>query len=153
MKTIKFLSMLLAAFTLSFAFTSCGDDDDDDVDDIIEDIQHGNYSVKTDLKKSSSELVLTVDMKGVFKQVQTAKFDSNKMCKSFVIAATYANDALADAAWKELKEEADAEDYGIKRNGRTITMDMTEEYEGAPYDMILRIFEEEKAEYERMYNK
>lgn len=147
MKAIKFMAVLFAASALSFTATSCGDEDD--IEDIIEDMENGNYKATADLKKSSNELVLTIKYPGVYTEVTTAKFRDDK-CVSYIMKMTYASDKLADAAWEEAKEESEDVDLGsIKRDGKTITWDLTEEMEGMSYDYALQIMQAQKDAVER----
>ena len=143
MKAFKFIGMLFAAFALSFTATSCGDDD---VDDIIEGgITSGSMS--SDLKKSDSQLVLTLNYP-THKIVTTAKF-SNALCTSYIIEITYLTDAWADAAWKAY--EAENKESGstvYKRNGKTITANLSEDFKGVEYDVILTELEHQKRAFD-----
>lgn len=149
MKAFKFIGMLFAALALSFTATSCGNDDD--VDDIIEGIENGHIKASADLKKSSNELVLTIKIPGAYTEVTTAKF-SNKLCTKYVIVTTFASDALADKAWSEYQAEEGDEIVKAVRNGKTITIDLSEEFEGMEYDWVLATLEAEKAAIDRSYN-
>ena len=146
MKAIKFFGMLFAAFALSFTATSCGDDD---VDDIIKDIENGQVKASAELKKSDKELVLTIKYPGAYTQVSTAKF-SNKLCTEYILVSTFASDALADVAWNEWNSDEDKGSVNAKRNGKTITVDLSDEFKGLSYDLVLSIMEEEKAAVERI---
>ena len=146
MKAIRFIGMLFAAAALSFTAISC--DKDEDIDDLIDNIENGNIKPTVDLKKSSSELVLTTKFPGVYTIVETAKF-SHDMCVSYVMKMTYATDKLADAAWEELKSEDDFDSNIIKRSGKTITVDLTEEMEEVTYDYMLQMFQARKDAVER----
>lgn len=141
MKVFKFLAMLMAAFTLSFTATSCGDD--------VEDIGGGgDNKMSAKLTKSDNQLVLTISYPG-YKSTQTAKF-SNNLCTSYVFVLKYSSSKLAEIAWEAAKAEMDEEDkIKYSRNGDTITMDATEEFKGMTYEIILAQMEEQKAAIER----
>lgn len=141
------MGMLFAAAALSFTATSC--DKDKDIEDIIEDMEEGNYKASTDLKKSSDELVLTIKYPGVYTAVDTAKFRDGK-CVNYIVKITYATDKLADAAWAEINEYESSEDLSsVKRNGKTITTDLTEEMMGMDYENALQIMQSRKDTVDR----
>lgn len=150
MKAIKFFGMLFAVAALSFTATSC--DKDEDIDDIIDNIENGNIKPSADLKKSSNELVLTIKYPGVYTEVTTAKF-RNDMCVSYVMKMTYASDKLADAAWEEAKEDGEDIDLGsLKRNGKTITWDLTNEMSDLTYEYAVQMLQSRKEAVERGNN-
>ena len=131
----------MAAFTLSFTATSCGDD--------VEDIGGGgDNKMSANLTKSDNQLVLTINYPG-YKQTQTAKF-SNNLCTSYVFVLKYSSSKLADAVWEQAMAEMDKEDkVKYSRKGDTITMDATEEFKGIEYNIILAQMEEQKAAIDR----
>lgn len=104
MKAIRFIGMLFAAAALSFTAISC--DKDEDIDDIIDNIENGDIKPTVDLKKSSSELVLTTKFPGVYTIVETAKF-SHDMCVSYVMkmtsTATSSSAAARPSRWTSPK--------------------------------------------------
>lgn len=142
MKTIKFFGMLFAAAALSFTATSCGEDKD--IDDIIDDIEQGNIKPTASLKKSSDELVFTVKFPGAYTEVTTAKFRNGQLA-SLTRVSTYSSKKLADAAWEEIQKEGNIE-TGVqaKRDGKTITWDLTEAMSEMSYEEMLKMFEELK---------
>lgn len=140
MKVIKFFGILLAATALSFTTVSCGSDDED----IIENFENGNQAVKVDLKKSANEIIMIVDRPSYAKEEYIALFDNNKMLTSYKVKSAYANSKLADIAMAEISKE----DVKASRSGNTITVDLTEEFEGSTYDLMLSIFEQQKKGYE-----
>ncbi|GEM_PF-1751260 len=142
MKTIKFLSMLFAAFTLSFTAASCGDDND------VEDIIENGGKTTSDLKTSDNEITLTIKQPSAYTMVVTALF-TNKQCTSYVTKTTYASEILANAAWKSIQEGYTAEDdLTYKRDGNTIIADGSEALKGMPYDIVLQMIQNVKKTFE-----
>ena len=142
MKTTKFLAMLFASVALSFTAVSCGNDN---VEDIIEDIQNGQTTVKF-TKNTDTELELTITAAGVYTQVHNAKFDANQKLTSYVCASTYGTEEAAKIAYKTQQEEGEGK---VTRNGKTVIVDLSEEYAGRDYNFIKGLFEQMIAMYKK----
>ncbi len=143
---------MLLMLAVPFTFTACGDDDDDDVEKAIENIENGKLKPTVTYNEGKDQLTLTAVYKGVMTESHVAKFDANGKLTSYIFSVTYASDNLADEAWKEAQKDSD-DDMEITRNGRTITADYTNMYaEIGTYDVIKRIFQELKQQYETGYD-
>ena len=148
MKT-KYLLMAAMMLLGTMCFTACGDDDDD-VEKAIEKIDNGTMKPTVSIPETASQLVFTAVWQGVMTEVFTATFNNDGTLKKYIVTTTYATDKLADEAWKELKEDLEPdEEANYSRNGRTITADLTSEFEGANKQMIKQIFQSMKTEYEK----
>lgn len=138
MKTTKFLAMLFATAALSFTAVSCGNDN---VDDLIEDFEDGKPTTKF-TKETANELEITISMGGIYKQVHNAKFDANQKTTSYVQTHTYGTKEAAKDAYKALQEEGKA-----TLNGKTVTVDLSEEYAETDYNYMHGLFEQMIAMY------
>ena len=148
MKT-KYLLMAAMMLLGTMCFTACGDDDDD-VEKAIEKIDNGTMKPTVTINETATQLVFTATWQGVMVEVYTATFSSDGTLTKYIYTTTYATDKLADEAWKELKEDLDPEEEAnYSRNGRTITVDLTSEVEGANRQIMNQIFQSLKAEYEK----
>ncbi|MBQ8675574.1 MAG: hypothetical protein IJ139_03770 [Bacteroidaceae bacterium] len=148
MKT-KYLLMAAMMLLGTMCFTACGDDDDD-VEKAIEKIDNGTMKPTVTINETATQLVFTATWQGVMVEVYTATFSSDGTLTKYICTTTYATDKLADEAWKELKEDLDPEEEAnYSRNGRTITVDLTSEVEGANRQIMNQIFQSLKAEYEK----
>ncbi len=132
MKAIKYFGMLLAAFTLSFTATSCGD--------LIEDDDSGIEIKKSDpkfTKKTATELEV-YSSNGFFAEVWYAKFNSNKELVQITMSFTYLEEETAKEAAQSYKHVYDPKLVSIK--GKTVTIDATPEFKDDTYDDILAYF-------------
>lgn len=127
----------------ALCLTSCGDDDKDDIDDIIDDIEQGTLKPTTKFEEKGNQMILTITWKNVDTQVQTATFQGEE-CVSYIVKDTYANNTLADEAWKEVQKDKDYAQY-VTRDGKTITQDLTEDFKGMPKEVV-RSFMQNMAE-------
>ena len=132
--------MLFATAALSFTAVSCGNDD---VEDIIEDIQNGQTTVKF-TKNTNTELEITITTASVYTQVHNAKFDANQKLTSYVCTTTYGTEEAAKIAYKALLEEGED---NVTRNGKAVIVDLSEEYAGRDYNIIKGLFEQMIAMY------
>ena len=136
MKAIKFFAMLFACAAMSFTFASCGDDDDDinggDPGEIITGQTTSKYT-----KDSKNELEVT-QKSAVVTQVHNAKFDKDGILTSYTITSTWGTEEWANAYYEEMKNESDMK---VSKKGKTVTVDMTSNFEGATYDLIKRMFD------------
>lgn len=136
MKAIKFFAMLFACAAMSFTFASCGDDDDDinggDPGEIITGQTTSKYT-----KQSKDELEVT-QKSAVVTQVHNAKFDKDGILTSYIVTATWGTEEWANAYYEEMKNESDMK---VSKKGKTVTVDMTSNFEGATYDLIKRMFD------------
>lgn len=133
MKAIKYFGMLLAAFTLSFTATSCGDLIEDDDDSGIE-IKKSDPKFT---KKTATELEV-YSSNGFHAEVWYAKFNSNKELVQITLSYTYLEEKTAKEAAQAYKIHYDPKLVSIK--GKTVTIDATHEFEGQTYDDILAYF-------------
>lgn len=130
MKAIKYFGMLLAAFTLSFTATSCGEIEEDDASEM----EIGKPGVKF-TKKTATELEVYTS-NGYQATVWYAKFNNNKELQQVLYSITYMTKEAAETAARNMK----AQGQTVTLNGKTITIDVTEEFEGETYDDILAYF-------------
>ena len=135
MKAIKFFAMLFACAAMSFTFASCGDDDDDIIDGPEEPMTGQTTSKYT--KQSKDELEVT-QKSAVVTQVHNAKFDKDGILTSYIVTATWGTEEWANAYYEEMKNESDMK---VSKKGKTVTVDMTSNFEGATYDLIKRMFD------------
>lgn len=129
MKALKYFGMLIAALFVSFAFVACDKDEVDDLDDL----ENLNVKVTTNIDKQSSKTVGTAKAKGFFEYVITATYKSD-VCTSFVMTVKCETDAITDLMWEGMIEDEDPATVrkNFKRDGKTITMDMTDDLGGMP---------------------
>ena len=117
----KYLFMCLAA-VCCMAFTACGDDDD-------EKFGNGNntYGVKTEVKETNNNITLTATTTAAgLTETTVYSFDfENDKCSKATISVTYPTEALAKAAYDALSA---SEKANARRSGKTVTIDVTEEY-------------------------
>lgn len=142
MKLTKFFALLFAFSAMTFTFTACGDDEED-IDNLEELI---NGDVKSEFtKKTSTELEVTLSLSN-YSEIINAQFDEKTRLVTKVTAkVTYPNEAMAKYIYEEMK--AEGENASLK--GRTITIDITEDYEGETYDEVYKEFEEMIKEVKR----
>ena len=122
----KFFTILaIAAMALcNFTLTSCESEEDEKQ---IEEVKT-DYGTAT-ITESSDELVMSMDIMGLYQVEVVAKFKKDK-CNSMVEKITFASEALAKMVYAELEEEAKEEGYKVSIKGATITVDVTKEAEG-----------------------
>lgn len=146
--------MLLMGLMVSMAaMTSCDDDDKkDSLEDIENMIQNGaKPSFDSKINKSDNKiegvLVCKVGGKEVYNVKMVAEFEMGqsptsasgapvKMCKSCVMTQTYAAEAMAKEAYEEMKHD---KDFNGTISGKTITVDMSRDFYGQEYDVVLAI--------------
>ncbi|MCQ2292730.1 MAG: hypothetical protein MJZ54_01660 [Bacteroidaceae bacterium] len=133
MKLTKFFALLFAFSAMTFTFTACGDDEEDINN--LEELINGKVEPRF-TKETPTELEITLSDEDVV-EVINARFDEKTGMVTKVIAkATYASEKLAKIAYEEIKAEGD----DAELNGRTITMDVTDQFEGRTYGEVYAIF-------------
>ena len=139
--------MLMGLMVLGcMTFGACGDDDDNSGE------QGGNGTevtvTKPEIKETANQLVLTYTMvtKGGSCNVKwTCDFEGDKLVKS-IMTQTFSKESDARASFEAYK--ADPEDAGeYSLNGKTITVDNTEQYKGESKQVIKMTMEAIKAQY------
>lgn len=149
---MKKIFMLLMGLMVSMAaMTSCDDDDKkDSLEDIENMIQNGaKPSFDSKINKSDNKiegvLVCKIGGKEAYSIKIVAEFEMGqsptsasgapvKVCKSCVMTQTYATEAMAKAAYEEMKREE-----GCSLKGKSISVDMSRDYYGQEYDVVLAI--------------
>ena len=147
----KFFMLLMGLMVSMAAMTSCDDDDKkDSLEDIENMIENGaKPSFDSKINKSDNKiegvLVCKVGGKEVYNVKMVAEFEMGqsptsasgapvKMCKSCVMTQTFATEAMAKEAYEEMKREE-----GCSLKGKTITVDMSRDFYGQEYDVVLAI--------------
>ena len=123
----KFIICCLMAFVCTPLFTACGDDDDDNNNG--ENIENPDVKIgKASLDESANKLVLTYYMTYMnvsVKEVMTCIFE-NDICVEATLVETFPNEASAKLSYEAAINEGERATV----NGKTVTIDMTEEYAG-----------------------
>ncbi|MBR3608901.1 MAG: hypothetical protein IKL50_03320 [Bacteroidales bacterium] len=141
-KMMKIFSRLVlvtfAALSISFAFTSCGGEDEDNDNiyvnggDIDQEISGG--------ENADGTVSLTVN-NGVYVAKWTLTFDDNDLCTRAICECTFSSRDFANAF---------AASYGddvISRNGNKVTIDQTDLFEGDSKDDVLAAIEAMDQQY------
>lgn len=134
----RLVLVTFAALSISFAFTSCGGDDDGD------DIYNNGAGV-IDPEVSGGEnadgtVSLTVN-NGIYVAKWTLTFDDNDLCTRAICECTFSSRDFANAF---------AASYGddvISRNGNKVTIDQTDLFEGDSKDDVLAAIEAMDQQY------
>lgn len=151
----KFFMLLMGLMVSMAAMTSCDDDDKkDSLEDIENMIQNGaKPSFDSKINKSDNKiegvLVCKVGGKEIYNVKMVAEFEMGqsptsasgapvKICKSCVMTQTYATEAMAKEAYEEMKHYQDDVNIGTL-SGKTITVDMSRDFYGQEYDVVLAI--------------
>lgn len=146
-KMMKIFSRLVlvtfAALSISFAFTSCGGDDDGD------DIYNNGAGVidpgvidpgVSGGENADGTVSLTVNS-GIYVAKWTLTFDENELCTRAICECTFSSSVNANAF---------AVSYGddvISRNGNKVTIDQTDLFEGDSKDDVLVAIEAMSQQY------
>lgn len=141
-KMMKIFSRLVlvtfAALSISFAFTSCGGEDEDNDNiyvnggDIDQEISGG--------ENADGTVSLTVN-NGIYVAKWTLTFDDNDLCTRAICECTFSSRDFANAF---------AASYGddvISRNGNKVTIDQTDLFEGDSKDDVLAAIEAMDQQY------
>ena len=124
-KFFYLMSLCLCMFAGMAVMSSCGSDKDDEIDD------PENVEFKTGITETSSTMSLSMSVGGVYTDVITATFDSNDVCIKCVEKMTFSSKDIANQTWDALMAELDDEEKArYSKDGKTITIDMTEEFKG-----------------------
>ncbi len=150
MKKIFYLmSLCLCMFAGVALMTSCGDDDDIDPDDV---------EIKSGITDKGNQLIMSTKVPS-YSLTATATFDGNTddaLCIKFISKETYSSSAAADYVWDEYKKHSDyAEDIAaglLKKDGKSIIYDETEDFKGETKAQIRTYMERIKAEYDAWNN-
>lgn len=131
--------MLIAALFVSFSFVACDKDEADD----IEDLENLNVTVTTNVDRQSSKTVGTAKAKGYFTYTVTAVYKDDT-CTSFKVEIKCESKSLADSMWADLIEDEDPQyvKQYYKRDGKTITADLTDEFGEMPRQHADYVIEE-----------
>ena len=135
----KFLFMCMMALGCMTAFTACGDDDDDP---IIEDVQGGGGKVSTSnlkIEDNGNQLVGSFDMSTVGATINvkiTATFQ-DESCVSMIEELTYPSESMAKASFAGYQKDGEK----ATLNGRTITVDLSEDCAGFDKNMVRTMIE------------
>jgi hypothetical protein len=127
MKSIKYLFVALAFALGSLSLTSCGGDEITDIDGPGE-LEQGWKESGNTMTYSASYSLMGVSSSFVY----TFTF-SGDVCTKATYAFTYPTEEQAQMDWDNMWEEDKAK---ATLNGRTITEDVTDEYEGLSKEEI-----------------
>ncbi len=128
----RLMLVAFAALCISFAFTSCGSDDDGD--DIY---NNGAGVIDPEVSggvNADGTVSLTVN-NGIYVAKWTLTFDDNDLCTRAICECTFSSRDFANAF---------AASYGddvISRNGNKVTIDQTDLFEGDSKDDVLAAIE------------
>lgn len=134
----RLVLVTFAALSISFAFTSCGGEDEDNDNiyvnggDIDQEISGG--------ENADGTVSLTVN-NGVYVAKWTLTFDDNDLCTRAICECTFSSRDFANAF---------AASYGddvISRNGNKVTIDQTDLFEGDSKDDVLAAIEAMDQQY------
>ncbi|MBR2475418.1 MAG: hypothetical protein IKB57_02585 [Bacteroidaceae bacterium] len=133
----RLVLVTFAALSISFAFTSCGGDDDGD------DIYNNGAGV-IDPEVSGGEnadgtVSLTVN-NGIYVAKWTLTFD-NDLCTRAICECTFSSREFANAFVETCEDEV------ISRNGNKVTIDQTDLFEGDSKDDVLAAIEAMSQQY------
>ena len=134
----RLVLVTFAALSISFAFTSCGGDDDGD------DIYNNGAGV-IDPEVSGGEnadgtVSLTVN-NGIYVAKWTLTFDDNDLCTRAICECTFSSREFANAFVETCEDEV------ISRNGNKVTIDQTDLFEGDSKDDVLAAIEAMSQQY------
>ena len=134
----RLMLVAFAALCISFAFTSCGGDDDGD------DIYNNGAGVidpgVSGGENADGTVSLTVN-NGIYVAKWTLTFDDNDLCTRAICECTFSSSDFANAF---------AVSYGddvISRNGNKVTIDQTDLFEGDSKDDVLAAIEAMSQQY------
>lgn len=134
----RLMLVAFAALCISFAFTSCGGDDDGD------DIYNNGAGVidpgVSGGENADGTVSLTVN-NGIYVAKWTLTFDENELCTRAICECTFSSSDFANAF---------AVSYGddvISRNGNKVTIDQTDLFEGDSKDDVLAAIEAMSQQY------
>lgn len=135
----RLVLVTFAALSISFAFTSCGGEDEDNDNiyvngggDIDQEISGG--------ENADGTVSLTVN-NGIYVAKWTLTFDDNDLCTRAICECTFSSRDFANAF---------AASYGddvISRNGNKVTIDQTDLFEGDSKDDVLAAIEAMSQQY------
>ena len=135
----RLVLVTFAALSISFAFTSCGGEDEDNDNiyvngggDIDQEISGG--------ENADGTVSLTVN-NGIYVAKWTLTFDDNDLCTRAICECTFSSRDFANAF---------AASYGddvISRNGNKVTIDQTDLFEGEEKADVLAAIEAMSQQY------
>ncbi len=124
-KFFYLMSLCLCMFAGVAVMSSCGSDDDVEIDSGSID------NIKVGITENGNTMSLTTGVNGGYMDVITATFDSNDVCIKCVEKMTFSSKDIANQTWDALMAELDGEEKArYSKDGKTITIDMTEEFKG-----------------------
>ncbi len=129
----KFFLFCLMALTCTTTFIACGDDDDDPILDGTENIDA--QVTKAEMKDNGNQLILTYVMRISTYQATIkwiCNFDNDQICTSSTEEWTWPNEQIA----KSDEEESKAQGENVKRNGKTVIHDVSDQYAGTEKNVI-----------------
>ncbi len=137
-KFFYLMSLCLCMFMGVAVLTSCGDDDDD-------------LDIKAGIVEKGNTMTLTVS-NSYYTETMTATFNEQDECIKFITKEIYKSKDVADAAWSAYKSEYDEEEIAkyFKKDGKTITIDETEDYKFETRATIKQYFEAIQQEFDKM---
>lgn len=142
-KMMKIFSRLalvtFAALSISFAFTSCGGEDEDN--DNIYVNGGGDFDQEISGGENADGTVSLTVNNGIYVAKWTLTFDDNDLCTRAICECTFSSREFANAFVETCEDEV------ISRNGNKVTIDQTDLFEGDSKDDVLAAIEAMSQQY------
>lgn len=142
-KMMKIFSRLVlvtfAALSISFAFTSCGGEDEDN--DNIYVNGGGDFDQEISGGENADGTVSLTVNNGIYVAKYTLTFDDNDLCTRAICECTFSSRDFANAFVETCEDEV------ISRNGNKVTIDQTDLFEGDSKDYVLAAIEAMSQQY------
>ena len=133
----KLLMMLIIAFG-TFAFSSCGNEDDDILpDNPNEVVQEGKWSIDGNTYTYTQSVDYGYGVSYAMKW--TIVLDDNDKCVSSKCECTFSDKTVAQSFYEEWKSSDEVS--SAKISGRTVTLDWSESHKGTDKEIILALIE------------
>ena len=135
----RLMLVAFAALCISFAFTSCGGEDEDN--DNIYVNGGGDFDQEISGGENADGTVSLTVNNGIYVAKWTLTFDENELCTRAICECTFSSSDFANAF---------AVSYGddvISRNGNKVTIDQTDLFEGDSKDDVLAAIEAMSQQY------